>query len=409
MTNRNSERYSDSELQLLLDDIESDLAERKGNWKGDAPEKGREAVCAFANDLPGHRRPGVLFVGIDDSGKPTNLEITDELLQTLADIKSDGKTLPPPSLTVEKRRLSGADVAVVCVRPADAPPVLYRGRIWIRVGPRRGIATVQEERILNEKRRHGDLPFDIQPVVTCSLEMLNRLAFLEEYLPNAFAPDVIAANDRSDEQRLSACRMISSADHPVPTILGLLVIGKSPRDWLPGAYVQFLRIRGTVLSDPIEDAADLDGTLTQILRRIDEKLESHNRSAIDLTTKSTEIRTAHYPRVALQQFTRNALMHRTYENTNAPVRITWFDDRIEIQSPGGPYGIVTVESFGFPGITDYRNPHLAEALKVLGFVQRFGVGIATAQSELRKNGNPPAEFNVTNHSVLVTIRKTTHQ
>lgn len=79
--------------------------------------------------------------------------------------------------------------------------------------------------------------------------------------------------------------------------------------------------------------------------------------------------------------------------------------RIEIQSPGGPFGIVTAQSFGNPGVTDYRNPHLAEALKVLGFVQRFGVGIATAQSELRKNGNPLAKFDVTQNSVLVTVWK----
>ncbi len=388
-----------------MDEIESDKVERKESWKGDAPEKGREAICAFANDLPDHRKSGVLFVGVDDRGTPTNLPITDDLLLTLADIKSDGQTLPQPSLTVEKRRLKGVDVAVVTVRPADAPPVRYRGRIWVRIGPRRGIANAQEERILNEKRRHRDLPFDIQPVGSCSLDALNRLVFLDEYLPSAFAPDVIAANERSYEQRLSACRMIASADDPIPTILGLLVIGKSPRDWLPGAYVQFLRIRGTNLSDQIEDAADLDGTLSQILRRIDEKLESHNRSAIDYATSSREIRTEPYPRVALQQFVRNAVMHRTYENTNSPVRITWFDDRIEIQSPGGPYGIVTAESFGALGVTDYRNPHLAEALKVLGFVQRFGVGISTAQSELRKNGNPPAEFDVKHNSVLVTIRK----
>jgi len=64
-----------------------------------------------------------------------------------------------------------------------------------------------------------------------------------------------------------------------------------------------------------------------------------------------------------------------------------------------------VENFGRPGVTDYRNPNLADAMKVLGFVQRFGVGIATAQAELLKNGNPPAEFHVEPSNVLVTIRK----
>ncbi len=97
-------------------------------------------------------------------------------------------------------------------------------------------------------------------------------------------------------------------------------------------------------------------------------------------------------------------MHRSFEGTNAPVRMSWFTDRIEIQNPGGPFGQVTQENFGQPGVADYRNPHLAEAMKVLGYVQRFGVGIATARAELSANGNPPPEFQVTPNFVHVTVR-----
>ena len=398
-------RYADEELLKLLDETESDLAERKESWKGDAPEKARQAMCAFANDLPDHRRPGVLFVGAKDNGAPSHLPITDQLLQTLGSIKTDGKIIPPPTITVEKRLLKGAEMAVVTVQPADAPPVLYDGRIWIRIGPRRGIATVQDERILNERRKYRDLPFDLQPVPSSTVDALNRVMFEGEYLTNAFASDILAANERTYEQRLSACRMIAQADNPIPTVLGLLVLGKSPRDWLPGAYVQFLRISGIQWSDPVADEAAIDGPLGQIIRRLDEKLDAHNSTAVDITTHSTEVRSGPYSRVALQQLTRNAIMHRTYEGTNAPVRIYWFDDRIEIHSPGGPYGTVTAENFGQPGVTDYRNPHVAEAMKVLGFVQRFGVGIATAQAELRKNGNPPAEFQVQHSAVLAIVRR----
>jgi ATP-dependent DNA helicase RecG len=398
-------RYADDELLKLLDETESNLAERKETWKGDAPEKGRQAICAFANDLPDHRRPGVLFVGARDDGSTSSLPITDELLQTLGSIKTDGKILPPPSLTVEKRVLRGAEVAVVTVQPADAPPVIYDGRIWIRLGPRRGIATVQDERILNEKRKHRDLPFDLQPVPSSSLASLSRMLFEGEYLLNAFAPDVIAANERTYEQRLAACRMIAAVDQPTPTVLGLLVLGTSARDWLPGAYVQFVRIAGTQWSDPVVDEAAIDGPLGQVIRRLDEKLDAHNTVAVDLTSQLTEKRSTPYPRVSLQQLTRNAIMHRAYEGTNAPVRVYWFEDRIEIHNPGGPFGAVTMENFGRPGVTDYRNPHIAEAMKVLGFVQRFGVGIATAQAELRKNGNQLVEFKLEPSTVLATVRK----
>lgn len=88
--------YSDEKLEYLLDDIESDLVKRKESWKGDAPEKGREAACAFANDLPDHRRSGVFFVGANDDGRPTDWDARDELLRTLSHIRTDGNTLPLP-------------------------------------------------------------------------------------------------------------------------------------------------------------------------------------------------------------------------------------------------------------------------------------------------------------------------
>jgi ATP-dependent DNA helicase RecG len=398
-------RYPDEQLEALLADIESDLVERKESWRGDAPDTGRQAVCAFANDLPDHRRPGVLFVGAQNDGTPANLSITDELLRTLSDIRTDGNIGPLPSILVEKRTLKGAEMAVVIVQPSDTPPVRYKGRIWVRIGPRRAVATPQDERILNEKRRYRDIPFNVQPLPSCNLSALSRVLFEQEYLPNAFAPDVVAANERSYEQRLASCRMVASVDDPTPTILGVLVLGVSPRDWLPGAYVQFLRIAGTQMTDPIQDEALIDGALGQVLRRIDEKIDSHNRSEVDIKSSYREVRTAPYPRVALQQLIRNAIMHRTYENTNAPVRVYWFDDRIEITNPGGPFGAVTQENFGRPGITDYRNPNLADAMKVMGFVQRFGIGIQTARAELKRNGNPELEFHVEPTNVLATVRR----
>ena len=395
---------TDIELEKLFDDIESDRVERKESWSGDAPEKGAQALCAFANDLPDHKTPGVLFVGVKDNGQSSGIAISNQLLTTLADLRSNGNILPPPALVVEKRTIRGSDVAVVTVMPADAPPVKYKGRIWIRIGPRRGTATAQEERILNEKRRHRDLPFDVCPLPACPFEDLNRNAFEGEYLPNAFAPDIIEANERTYEQRLAACRMIATADEKTPTVLGILTLGNSPRTWLPCAYIQFLRIRGTGWGDPIADEESIEGTLPTMLRQIDEKLKAHISTSVNITSEEKEQRGSTYPLAALQQLTRNAVMHRTYENTNAPIRVYWFDDRIEIHSPGGPFGIVTIENFGQPGLSDYRNPHIADAMRVLGYVQRFGVGIATAQRELAKNGNPPAEFTVGPNTVLVTVR-----
>lgn len=398
-------RLSDADLEVLLDDLESDRAERKESFKGDSPEKVRQAVCAFANDLPGHKGAGVAFIGVRDDGHPSGLAITDELLMALADIHSDGNILPLPTMTVEKRTLRGIDVAVITVLPADAPPVRYKGRCYIRTGPRRDIASRQDERILDERRRHRDLPFDLQPVSFATMADLHRATFETEYLPGAFSADTLEANHRSLEERLSACRMIESIEHPAPTVLGSLVIGGRPRDLIPCAYIQFLRLDGTELDAPIVDAAEIDGRLGEVLSRIDEKVRANVSTAVDFQSASTERRKPDYPLVALQQLVRNAVMHRTYEATHSPIRVTWLSDRIEIVSPGGPFGIVNRANFGAPGITDYRNPNLAEAMKVLGYVQRFGVGIATARRLLAENGNPPPEFEVRDSLVMVTVRR----
>lgn len=397
--------FSDEELEALLADVESDLAERKQSFKGDAPKKARQAVCAFANDLPNHLQPGVLFIGAIDNGAPSNEPITDELLRSLADMKTDGNILPLPVLSVEKRTLKGAEMAVVTTLPSDMPPVKYAGRIWIRTGPRRAIANEQEERILIEKRRYKNIPFDIYPIPTANISDLSRTIFDGEYLPSAFAPDILDSNNRSYEEQLASCKMIISPEEATPTVLGLLALGKNPQDFLPGAYIQFLRIDGTELSDPVVDEEKIRGAVVETLRRTEEKLAAHNRSSVDIVTEPTHAINSSYPLVALQQIVYNAVLHRTYESTNAPVRIYWFNNRIEIISPGGPYGNVTVENFGQPGITDYRNPNIGDVLKTFGYIQAFGRGIAIARGELEKNGNPELEFEVNQSTVLCILRK----
>jgi ATP-dependent DNA helicase RecG len=395
--------YSDAELEAMLLDLESDRTERKESFKAVA-DKVREAVCAFANDLPDHRLPGVVFIGARDDGSPSGLGITDELLLQLSDIKTDGNIVPPPTLSVAKRFLNGAEMAVIAVQTADSPPVRYRGRIHIRIGPRRGIASAQDERILNEKRRYRDRPFELHPIQSAATSDLNLSFFAHSYLPGAFAADILAANDRSTEQRLAATKMIVSIDEPTPTALGMLVLGLQTRDFIPGAYVEFLRIAGGTPADPIEDEQAIDGAIHSVINRLDDKLAAHNRTRVDLTTGPVEKRKSTYPMPALQQLTRSALLHRTYEATNTPVRVYWYEDRIDIVSPGGPFGVVTPENFGEPGVTDYRNPNLTEALRVLGYVQRFGAGIPIARRALASNGNPPPEFNVHPTYLSVTVR-----
>ena len=394
----------DQALEVLFKDLESDRVERKSSDSD--RNKIRQAVCAFANDLPHHRKPGVIFVGVNDDGSCANLSITDELLLRLTDMRSDGNILPFPVLTVSKKTIDRCDVVAVVVQPSDAPPVRFNGRTWIRVGPRRASATSEEERRLNEKRRAGDLPFDLRPLPSATIEDLNLNFFQQSYLSFILAPEVLEENQRSITQQLASVRFTTPEPESCPTVLGILIVGRDPIQFIPGHYVQFLRIDGTELGDPIKDQKEINGTLIDILRVLDEVLQVNISVASNITSSSLEVQQPDYPIEALRQLTRNAIMHRSYEQTNAPVKVYWFNDRIEIQNPGGLFGQVNRENFG-RGATDYRNPHLAGVMKDLGYVQRFGYGIPTAKRALEKNSNPPPEFLLEDAYTTVIVRRAT--
>lgn len=347
----------------------------------------RRTVCAFANDLANSGRPGVLFVGLEDDGRCAGLRIDDRMLRDLSNIRDEGNILPRPPVDVRRLAVDGCEVAALLVHPSAVPPVRYDGRVWVRVGSTNRQATPEEEIRLAERRRAGDLPFDLRPVPDAGFGDLDLDRFRREYLPAAIAPDILETNGRSIEQQLEALRFSTSGQ---PNYAAVLIFGRDPLRWVPGAWVQFLRIAGADLGDPVKDDKRVDGTLPDVARGLDEIFRAHITITVQMDAESHETRLPDYPLAALQQLARNALIHRDYEASRAPVTVHWFEDRIEIANPGGLYGQVTPENFGTA--TDYRNPQLAEAMRVLGFVQRFGYGIPLARRELQRNGNPPPDF-----------------
>ncbi len=393
---------TDAELAALATDLESYRVERKRKLSSQK-SKIEQAICAFANDLPGHGEPGVLLIGVEDDGTATGEPITDELLIQLAAIRSDGNILPFPQLHVARRTLAGKDIAVVVVEPSPNPPVRLRGTVWVRVGPRRDIATRDEERILTERRRSWDGPFDQTPVHGATLADLDLDFFQRSFLPSAVDAATLAENGRSIPEQLAALHL-ASADG-VPNVAGLLLLGRAPTSFIKGAYVQFLRVQGTDLTGDIIDRKEIEGPLPLVLNEVDVICRAHIRTATRYVGLPTERNGPDYPFGGLQQLLRNALMHRNYETSNAPVQWYWFDDRVEIHNPGGLFGqAADPDRFGQPGANDYRNPSLANALHTLGYVQRFGSGVPLARNACDTNGNPPPEFKFAAASFGVIVR-----
>jgi ATP-dependent DNA helicase RecG len=387
---------NEAQLMELLSDLESDRVERTTSVSD--TDKFCQAICAFANDLPNHRAPGYLLVGVKDNGSPSGLNITDQLLKDLGAIRSNGNVLFPPVMSVVKFNLQGGEVAVVEVQPSDMPPVRYKGRVYIRIGPRKAIANEQEERILSERRTAAVRTFDARPCIESKLEDL-ALGQFDAYRREAIDAETIASNHRDIEQQLASLRM-HDLERACPTFAGILLFGKNPRFFLPGAYIQYLKLPGTDLTDIPEDQAEISGDLSSVLREMELRIKTLVHTFMRAVSALEERLLPDYPEWALRELLMNTVMHRNYES-NTPVRFYVFSDHIEIQSPGGLYGEAT--SSNFPTRNSYRNPVIAEAMKSLGFVNRFGYGVQRAQALLSENGNPPAEFLFDEHAVLVKI------
>ena len=201
--------YSNAELERLMTDLESDFVERKESAVDG--RKIRRNICAFANDLPGNGRPGVVLVGVRDDGSCAALPIDDDLLVRLSNIRGEGSILPLPSLTVQRRLLNGCDVAVVTVEPSANPPVRYQGRVWVRIGPSVHEGSAEDERLLGERRRAADLPFDSRPADGMKIEDLDVDFLRNHYFRAAIAAEVLESNRRTFEQQLRSLRLIHAS------------------------------------------------------------------------------------------------------------------------------------------------------------------------------------------------------
>ncbi|GAC1628621.1 MAG: ATP-binding protein [Nevskia sp.] len=386
------------ELEQILANGESDRFERTISTSN--TEKFGQAVCAFANDMPNHGQPGYLLIGVDDAGVPSGLTVTDQLLQNLSALRSDGNIQPLPQISVYRVKLALGDVAVVEVMPSDLPPVRYKSVVWIRVGPRKATASEQEERVLIERRIARAHSFDASPISEAGIDDLS-LALFAAYRQEVVSAEVIEANHRSSEEQLSALRFYDNRNN-CSTVAGILLLGKNPRFYLPGAYVQYLLLPGFGLTELPTDQAEIDGDLLTVMRELDGRVKRGVHRSLAQVSSLQERVVHNYPELAIRELLINAILHRDYQS-NTPVRFYWYANRIEIQSPGGLFGEVTKDTL--ERTNSYRNPVLAEAMKALGYVNRFGYGIQRAQGALRDNGNPPAEFIINGRTVLVTIRQ----
>lgn len=344
-----------------------------------------EAICSFANDLPDEGSLGYLLIGVNDNNEVAGLTLDESIEQRILDFSKDGRIIPSPTIFTKIFHLEAGDVCVAEVLPSPLPPVRFNGKICVRKGPRRDYATEQEEKILIEKRNILGTTHDIQPCLQSTLVDLDTRGFQLTYLPLAIDEETLANNHRDIKFQLASLQFF----HPQkdrPTNAGILMFGTNPRFFMPGAYIQYVKYDGLELyDDDIVEKTFQGDFLTQFAQLKSFILTNIVKSHLPELGQNYEY---DYPAKALEELVFNAVIHNDY-SVNAPIKFYEFKDRVEITNNGGLYGNSRND---FPNNNDYRNPVLATAAKLLGFVNRFGVGIQRAKRFLAENGNPEPEF-----------------
>ncbi len=388
--------------EMMLD-LESDRIERTISFRED---KLGPAACAFSNDFPNHKESGYILLGVNDDGKVNGMAIGDEELQKIGNIKSNGNILPQPSIVVSSvYNIDGGDVVVVEIKKSSYPPVRYDGRCWIRIGPRKSKATLEEERILTERRSSYAKTYDLVPALGSTLEDIVVDYFKTNYLQIAIDKDTLRENGRTIEEQLASLRFFDTKEK-CPTNAGILLFGINPEFFLPGSYIQYVKFYGEEMTSDVEYEKKFSGALITELNSLDDFIKNNIIKDRPVRRDSfQEVMLRNYSYWALRELIMNAIMHRSYES-NSPIYIYEFSNRIEIINSGGLFGEVNAQNF--PNASDYRNVVLAEAMKILGYVNRFNYGVQRAKDELIKNGNGEPEFDltlITKFKVLIHMNK----
>lgn len=377
------------EIYELLHSTESSRVERTISTSD--MDKFQEAICAFSNDMSNSRQNGYLIIGAKDNGELSGLKVDDNLFKKISAIRSDGNILPIPMMTCERYELEGGDILIVEVQPSFSPPVRYRGRTFIRIGPRRDIASLDEERILTEKRMSNMATFDASPCYAARLEDVYVDLIKNEYIPKAVNAQELENDTRSIEQQMSALGLYDMT-HNCPTNACMVLFGKKPKHFLYGAYLQYVRFDGMDKGSEIDDEKLFSDCLAKMMPYLEAFIDFGviKTRPIAISTLR-EKNQSNYPADALRELILNACMHRDYQS-NMPTRFYQFSDRIEIMNPGGLYGKARPDNF--PEVNDYRNPIIAQALKIMGYVNMFNRGVSRVKSMMVENGGKEPIFNI---------------
>jgi len=278
---------------------------------------------------------------------------------------------------------------------------------WVRIGRETREArngTLRELLV----RKGAQQPWDRRLCAGATVDDLDLLAIRDALQRmRVFSADRGVEAYLSEDSHLSAMVPSLCGREPMTNVLrprnfAILLFGREPQRFIPGMISLFSIYPGRDRSDVHAERHELMGTIIEQSRRLTELLDVQSFTTFDKGDKSTP-NSVKYPRRALYEAMGNALAHRDYEGSD-PTRVTVFEDRIEVLSPGAlPLG-VSVEKFRMgEAAPRWRNQTLAWFFNRLQIAQAEGQGIPTILRTMREEGCPPPNFDVDETRVLCVL------
>jgi len=374
------------------------------------PEKLYDTLSSFSNQDDG----GIIVFGLYESDNFDAVGIYDAQDLQKKVMEQCNQMEPPVRAVFTVAEISGKTVVSAEIPPVDITerPCFYKakGRLkgsYIRVGD--ADIPMTEYEVYSYEAYRKKYQDDVRIVGRAKPPSLDEnklnkyLLQLKENKPNLKGIDdkkilELMSLVLGDQVTLSAVMLFSlypQAFFPQLSVIAVVVPGNEIGDTdIEGSrFLDNKRIEGTI-------SEMLDGTLQFVRNNMRTKtiIEGNTGIRIDRTD---------YPMNAVREIILNALVHRDYSihTEGMPIQLKIFSDRMEVTSPGGLYGRLTLDTLGKVQ-PDTRNPVLATSLEVMKLTENRYSGIPTIRKEMKEWGLPPPEFRNERGEFTVCLRKT---
>ncbi|MEW5961533.1 MAG: ATP-binding protein [Chloroflexota bacterium] len=354
-----------------------------------------ETMVAFAN-----ADGGTILIGVDARGRPAGPLLGEDVESKLA--RALASCRPPVVTEWEQSHLPGGVVIALKIARSPELHALADGRVLIRAGTENRPLGGEAIRHLAATKSSGD--FEAEPVTGATLVDFDK-SVLDEYIRLRAERGGRPVDNNLHDHLVSIGAL---AEDGTPTVAGLLLFGKQPQTFLPQSGVIFVKFLGKEARGRDGLAGygrrvEIQGPLARIIERAWHVTMEEMRVEAVVNGLRREER-PEYPRFAVREALVNAVCHRDYRLSGRRVEIRMYDDRLEVISPGGLPGYITLDNIVEEHFS--RNPRLVSGLFQWGYIEELGLGIDRMIEEMLQYGHSAPIFEARPYSFTVRLHNT---